>query len=259
MTEDGRSQPSSSGRTRPSHRLRAAQSARFFQIIPITMKRAISVRKATLMMATVRNTSVADTGFMSCLESFRLENVSVPNADGARCERRQHPRRPKAKSALAQKRRFELRPVTSGLPRSTDIVRPRPHVSSGQNGWVQCQRASGEPYRLRRCCQSSRRWRKHRSGKCDSQQARAKHDKTGNGHREKTVRSEFFAHGTPPTARKSDCQQDQLHTFAAIAGSHLPLRRGGESQVENIKRQSFDFGSATSIAATCHLQSTLPD
>ena len=29
---------------------------------------------------------------------FRLENLSVPNADGARCERRRHPRRPKAKS-----------------------------------------------------------------------------------------------------------------------------------------------------------------
>src|ERR1700682_5230918 len=35
-------------------------------------------------------------------KSFRLENVSVPNADGARCERRQHPRRLKAKSALGQ-------------------------------------------------------------------------------------------------------------------------------------------------------------
>src|SRR5260370_14175345 len=37
-------------------------------------------------------------------KSFRLENVSVPNADGARCERRQHPRRPKAKSALGVRR-----------------------------------------------------------------------------------------------------------------------------------------------------------
>jgi hypothetical protein len=54
MMEDGQSQPSSSRRTRASHRLRAAQSARFFQIIPIKMKRAISVRKATLTMATVR-------------------------------------------------------------------------------------------------------------------------------------------------------------------------------------------------------------
>ena len=42
-------------------------SKRFFQIIPIKMKRAISVRKATLMMATVRNTSAADRGFMSRL------------------------------------------------------------------------------------------------------------------------------------------------------------------------------------------------
>jgi hypothetical protein len=44
-----------------------------------------------------------------------------------------------------------------------------------------------------------------RLGKCDSQQARAKQDKTGNGHCEETVRSKFFTHGTPPTARKSDC------------------------------------------------------
>jgi hypothetical protein len=69
---------------------------------------------------------------------------------------------------------------------------------------------------------SSRRGRKHRSGKCDCQQAGAKQDKSGNGHREETVRSDFFAHGTPPTARKSDCHQDQLHTLQAIAGSHCP-------------------------------------
>jgi hypothetical protein len=35
-------------------------------------------------------------------KSFRLENVSVSNADGARCERRRHLRRPKAKSAKGQ-------------------------------------------------------------------------------------------------------------------------------------------------------------
>src|SRR5258706_10875011 len=75
-TEDGRSQPSSSGRTRPPHRLRAAQSARFFQIIPIKMKRAISVRKATLMRAAVKNTSVADRGFMSCLASCEAPGVN---------------------------------------------------------------------------------------------------------------------------------------------------------------------------------------
>jgi hypothetical protein len=49
-------------------------------------------------------------------KSFRLENVSVSNADGARCERRRHLRRPKAKSALGQKRRFDRAPITSGLP-----------------------------------------------------------------------------------------------------------------------------------------------
>ncbi len=42
-----------------------AQSARFFQIIPINMKRAISVRKVTLMIVTVRNTSLAERGFMN--------------------------------------------------------------------------------------------------------------------------------------------------------------------------------------------------
>jgi hypothetical protein len=83
-------------------------SERFFQIIPIKMKRAISGRKATLMMAAVvRNTSVADRGFMSCLASCeapkpnspRLEMFRVPDADGARCERRRHRGWPKAKSA----------------------------------------------------------------------------------------------------------------------------------------------------------------
>jgi hypothetical protein len=33
--------------------------------------------------------------------------------------------------------------------------------------------------------------------KCDSEQARAKQGKTGHGHSEETVRSEFFTHGTP--------------------------------------------------------------
>src|ERR1019366_10827741 len=44
------------------------------------------------------------------------------------------------------------------------------------------------------------RWRKHTLGKCNSDQARAKQDKTGNGHSEETVRSEFITHGTPPIA-----------------------------------------------------------
>jgi hypothetical protein len=36
-----------------------------FQIIPIKMKRATSVRKVTLIMATIRNTSLAERGFMN--------------------------------------------------------------------------------------------------------------------------------------------------------------------------------------------------
>jgi hypothetical protein len=40
-------------------------------------------------------------------------------------------------------------------------------------------------------------------GKCDSEQARAEEEKTGNSYSEETVRSEFFTcHGTPPTARQ---------------------------------------------------------
>jgi hypothetical protein len=47
------------------------------------------------------------------------------------------------------------------------------------------------------------RWRTHRLGKCDSEQARAQEEKTGNGYREETVRSEFFTcHGTQPIARQ---------------------------------------------------------
>jgi hypothetical protein len=40
-----------------------------------------------------------------------------------------------------------------------------------------------------------------KSAKCDGEQARAKQHKTGNGHSEETVRSEFFTHGTSPIAR----------------------------------------------------------
>jgi hypothetical protein len=86
MTEDGRSQPSSSRRTRTSHRLRAAQSARFFQIIPIKMKRAISVRKTTMATTSARRRGVMYASHLAKAagsESFRLEIVSVPNADGA--------------------------------------------------------------------------------------------------------------------------------------------------------------------------------
>jgi hypothetical protein len=64
------------------------------------------------------------------------------------------------------------------------------------------------------------RWRKHGLGKRDSDQARAKQDKTGNGHSQETVRSEFITHSTPPivrpcskgTAAPSHSQKDSLPT-----------------------------------------------
>ena len=59
------------------------------------MKNPTSVRKVTLMIVTVRNTSLGERGFMNAShlakpqgsKSFKLENVSVPNADDARYER----------------------------------------------------------------------------------------------------------------------------------------------------------------------------
>jgi hypothetical protein len=54
--------------------------------------------------------------------SFRLENVSVPIADGARCERRRHPRRPKAKSVSGQTQKSERATGQSALPSRTDVA-----------------------------------------------------------------------------------------------------------------------------------------
>ena len=48
-----------------SHQLHVAQIERSFQSIPIKMKSPTSVRKVTLMIATVRNTSLAERGFMN--------------------------------------------------------------------------------------------------------------------------------------------------------------------------------------------------
>src|SRR5882724_2634106 len=53
---------------------------------------------------------------------FRLENVSVPNTDGARCERRRHSRRPKAKPAPGQKRRLTLGRSLPIYPQTPDIT-----------------------------------------------------------------------------------------------------------------------------------------
>jgi hypothetical protein len=99
MTVDGRSQPSSSGRTKPRIGCATAQRTRVFQIIPIKMKRAISIRKAALMIATIRTASAADRGHVMPpilgspqAKLSEIGNISVPNADGARCERRRAPR-----------------------------------------------------------------------------------------------------------------------------------------------------------------------
>jgi hypothetical protein len=64
--------------------------------------------------------------------------------------------------------------------------------------------------------------RPHRLGKRDSEQASAEQHKTGNGHSQETVRNEFFAHGTPPIARKIDC---------AARKSQLPRRHQGYLRV----------------------------
>ena len=71
--------------------LRTAQNALSFSDHSNQDEKSDLGQKTALMMATVRNTSTADRGFMSRLasceppgsKSFRLEIVSVPNADGA--------------------------------------------------------------------------------------------------------------------------------------------------------------------------------
>jgi hypothetical protein len=134
MMEDGPSQQSSSWRAGPfAGAACVAQIARSFQSIPIKMKSPTSVRKVTLMIATVRNTSLAGRESMNashlakpCSKSFRLENVSVPNADGARCERRRHPRRPALLIAGRKELSAKMRLVTSSpltiLPRMSGLT-----------------------------------------------------------------------------------------------------------------------------------------
>src|SRR5437763_14747031 len=48
-----------------SHQLHVAQIERSFHSIPIKMKSPTSIRKVTLMIATVRNKSLAERGFMN--------------------------------------------------------------------------------------------------------------------------------------------------------------------------------------------------
>jgi hypothetical protein len=103
-----------------------AQSARFFQIIPIKMKRAISIRKATLMMATVRSASAADRGFMSCLPSREALKLNSPRLEMFRFQTQT------TRDASGAGIRGGLNlawPMTSGLPSRADLFRGRLHVS----------------------------------------------------------------------------------------------------------------------------------
>jgi hypothetical protein len=59
-----------------SHQLRVAQIERSFQSIPIKMKTPTSVRKVTLMIATVRNTSLAERGFMNASHLAKPRGVN---------------------------------------------------------------------------------------------------------------------------------------------------------------------------------------
>jgi hypothetical protein len=76
--------------------LRVAQIARSFQSNPIKMKSPTSVRKVTLMIATVRNTSLAEGGFMNAShlakprgvnhsgwQMFRFQTQAARDASGA--------------------------------------------------------------------------------------------------------------------------------------------------------------------------------
>jgi hypothetical protein len=58
---------------------------------------------------------------------------------------------------------------------------------------------------------------KYRSGKCDADQAGAKQRKTGNGHSEETLGSEFFTHGTPRLIVRPRFEQNAPH-FAQSKG-----------------------------------------
>src|ERR1700724_66528 len=48
-----------------------------------------------------------------------------------------------------------------------------------------------------------------RLDKCEREKTRAKQRKAGNGHSEETVRSKFFAHGTPTVLEKPGHQSSQ--------------------------------------------------
>jgi hypothetical protein len=68
-----------------------------------------------------------------------------------------------------------------------------------------------------RCIRTRRGRGKYQLGKCDADQAGAKQRKTGNGHSEETLGSEFFTHGTPRLIVRPRLEQNDRH-FAQSKG-----------------------------------------
>jgi len=98
--------------------------------------------------------------------------------------------------------------------------------------------------------------RTHRSGKCDSEQAGAEEEKTGNGYSEETVRSEIFmCHGMPPAARScwlpsaigSSRLAARLERSRLIAQSYVgtpPIPRGIGRPIRRFVLFAFDVSSS---------------
>jgi hypothetical protein len=64
-----------------------------------------------------------------------------------------------------------------------------------------------------------------RLGKCESDQAGAKQDNTGNGHSEEAVRSEFITHSTPPNrcapARSERLSRPTVKRIVSVAKNRI--------------------------------------
>src|ERR1700676_3262073 len=72
-----------------------------------------------------------------------------------------------------------------------------------------------------------------RLDKCDSEQARAKQRKAGNGHSEETVRSKFFTHGTPAVLEKPGHQSLRLCANRTTAALHSQKYFDGFGKLES--------------------------
>jgi hypothetical protein len=68
------------------------------------------------------------------------------------------------------------------------------------------------------------------SGEGEGDQAGAKQHKTGNGHSEETVGSEFFTHGTPPFARRCWFRFDERANLLQQNDCHLAQSKGFPSK-----------------------------